>query len=157
MHISDSYLHVPGYHPSFDSPTFFQQRVDDPSTLPSFHKHLWGRVLSLGNCTLQAEKKLHLRVVEGGRRRVDFGTDPLVLNGEGSNVMLEWSQPAVVMVAKVLEHCQKEYSSLFPSSSSSSPEKEGRGAGEKLPFPPVVMRLQLIGINAFLYGLTPGK
>lgn len=188
--MSDTYLHVPGFHPSIDDPIFFQQRVDDPSVLPSLHKHLWGRVASLGYFTLQVEKKLYLKrrikapdtlsslssepdsqgIEELG---VDFGGEPLLLNGEGRSLMLEWSKPTVVALAKVMEHCQKEHAELFcklPVSSSASSlstsssffstsSSEGEGSQnerEGLPLPVMCLQFQLIDVNMFLYGLTPG-
>jgi hypothetical protein len=141
LRVSDAYLHVPGFHPSIDNPIFFQQRVDDPSIVPSIHKHLWGRVASLGHLTLQVEKKLHIRqsdssvsLVDGKTSRsweVQMGDQPLMLSGEARSLMLEWSQPTVMMVAKVLDHCQREYAEVFRrhlSSSSSSSFSSSSGA-----------------------------
>ena len=208
MRVSDTYLHVPGFHPSINNPVFFEQRVDDPSVLPSLHKHLWGRLASLGCLTLQLEKKLHLRhrtshssllrsksseegvggeeewgdgeeqwsegqegvrgEVEGAwgveEVGVDFGDEPAVLSGEARSVMLEWSRPSVVTLAKTLDHCQREYAELVTSLSSSASslslsfvrgEERGRSLGDQSL--PVHLQFQLRDINVFMYGMSPGR
>ena len=166
LRVTDTYLHVPGYHPSVDNPAFFQQRVDDPSILPSLHKHLWGRVASLGCLTLQIEKKVHVKTKDtpsssnlesGGGKSLDFGREPLVLSGEGNGLMLEWSQPSIIMLAKVLEYYQREHADLFPSLSPLTPEGEKDVQSRReFTFPTLLIHFQLSNINLFMYGLTPG-
>lgn len=58
MRLEDTYLHVPGYHPSSSDSSVFRQRPDDPTVLPSLHRHHWGHLLALGNLTLKIEKLL---------------------------------------------------------------------------------------------------
>ena len=176
--MSDSYLHVPGYHPTVDNPSFFDQRIDDPSVLPSLHQHLWGRVASLGRLTLQMEKKVHVSdkhgreaedEAEGGEGATGSTCDesPLLLSGEGNCVMLEWSQPTVVMVNKVLEHYRTEYRNLFSQSSLSSSSSSSSSALSsplssssflsRLRPASVQLAFQVTDFNMFLYSITPGK
>ena len=160
-----------------DNPSFFHQRVDDPSVLPSLHQHLWGRLASLGRLTLQVEKMVRVSGVlgDGGcpvtskedqiGMKFDFDTEPLVLSGEGSCVMLEWAQPTVVMVTNVLEHCRVEYANLFsisPSSSSSSSTTSSLSSGSQRflkgwSLPSLQLCFHVTDVNLFLYALTPGK
>ena len=78
--------------------------------------------------------------------------------------MFEWSEPTVVSLAKIIEHCQKEYKEVFgrlfsPSSPSHSSvaavfvEKEGW----REVFFPMDLQFQLRDVNVFVYGLQPGK
>lgn len=172
LRMTDSYVHAPGYHPTVDNPAFFHQRVDDPSVLPSLCQHLWGRLASLGRLTLQVEKKVHVLGVLGdggvsanpedgrGGLKFDFDKYPVVLSGEGSCVMFEWSQPTVVMVTKVLEHCRVEYADLFPissSSSSSSTSSSSSSCSEGWSLPSLQLCFRVTDVNMFIYALTPGK
>jgi len=167
--VSNSYLQVPGCHPMVDNPTFFNQRTDNPSVLPSLRQHLWGRVASLGRLALQLEKKGGVssregRGDDGGEGRGDSGRGgTLSLNGEGSGLMLEWSQPTVAMATKLLEHCRMEY--WRPSSTSSSSESPPPSSSNtlssfllsRLPLPSLQLVFQVIDVNMFVYGMTPGK
>ena len=57
--MEDSYLHIPGYNPTLSSEsTVFRPRPDDPTVLPSLHRHQWGHLLALGSLTLKAEKHI---------------------------------------------------------------------------------------------------
>ena len=168
--VSDSYLQVPGCHPMLDNPAFFYQRSDDPSVLPSLRKHLWGRVMSLGRLALQLEKKGTILSHEQGGKSDDGGEGcgdsgrggVLLLNGEGSGFMLEWSQPTVAMVTKILDHCRMEYwshtnnSSSGASSSSSSKSTLTSSFLSRLS-PSLQLVFQVIDVNVFVYGMTPGK
>ena len=169
LRIEDAYLHVPGYHPTLDNSAFFRQRTDDPSVLPSLRKHLWGRVASLGSLILKAEKGIIItnRTTDSstsppvGDSVVKFTNDPLKIVGDGSSLMLEWSQPTVVAVARAVHHLKCEYKMFSLSAEAASDE---RGTEEKgLPqlswkdLPPVDVKFRLADINAFLYSLVPGE
>lgn len=170
VRVEDAYVHVPGYHPTLDNPTFYQQRTDNPRVLPSLHKHLWGRVASLGSLILKAEKEIIVTSrrtdsssspISRDQSTVKFTNDPLKVVGDGSCLMVEWSQPTVVAIARVIHHLKCEYK-LFTTSPSSSAAGIGSKEGEEgtslswKDLPPVDLKFQLSDLNAFLYGLTPG-
>ncbi len=184
--VSDAYLHVPGYHPLVNNPMFFDQRVDDPSVLPSLHQHLWGRLASLGRLTLQLEKKVHVSDKHGRKTSEDddgggsevgvasepseesHGHSPVTISGEGSCLVLEWSKPTFAAVSKVLEHCRTVYlqpssqSTPSPASSSSnaassSPSLNLSSLFSKLSSASLQIYLQVADVNLFLYGMTPGE
>ena len=183
LRVTDSYIHVPGFHPTVDNPSFFHQRVDDPSVLPSLHQHLWGRLASLGRFTLQVEKKVRVsdalrgegssatpgEGLDQGGLMFNSDMDPLVLSGEGSCVMVEWSQPTIIMMTRVLEHCRMEYADIFDTSSSLSSSSTSnsflsmpsssfsKGYWKRHHFPSFQLSFHLTDANCFLYALKPGK
>ena len=171
--MADSYLQVPGFHPTIDNPAFYQQRVDNPRILPSLHRHLWGRVVSLGSLTLKAEKEVLQKQKlkeksEGssssalqqqqlqGAKRVKFKQRdaPFKVTGEGCNLMLEWSKPSVISLARTLEHLKREYKLFSNTAQTASPQKERVG---DTPLLGVDLEFKLDGLNVFFYGLTPGR
>ena len=173
LRIEDTYIHVPGYHPTIDNPTFFRQRTDDPTVLPSLHKHLWGRVASLGSLILKAEKEivvpsrttdssLSSLLSSGGHGVVKFTNDPLKIVGDSSSLILEWSQPTVVAVARALHHLKCEYKVLTSISSfveAESGHKRGTRKEAILwkELPPIDLKFRLTDMNIFLYNLVPGN
>ena len=172
VRVEDTYLHVPGYHPTIDNPAFFHQRADNPRILPSLHRHLWGRVASLGSLILKAETELVTINANtplptepiGGQGVVKFSNDPLKIVGDGSCPMLEWSQPTVAALTRVVQHLRSEYK-IFKTSPSKVDNEKGGGGGlnrsdlvefmKKLPT--VDVKFRLTDINGFLYSLVPGK
>lgn len=175
--MEDAYVHVPGYHPTLDNPTFYRQRTDNPRILPSLHKHLWGRAASLGSLILKAEKEII--ITRGtdpspststpgpeGHSVVKFTNDPLKVVGDGSCLMLEWSQPTTVALVRAIHHIECEYKLLSSSSEAAdSSGGEKRDASEKRTtwqssllkeLPPIDLKFRLTDINAFLYSLVPG-
>ena len=160
VRMEDTYLQIPGYHPMVDNPTFYRQRADNPQVLPSLHKHLWGRIASLGSLTLMAERGVY--VVNGNQGNiVKFTNDPLTLSGEGGSLMLEWSQPTVVALARMLQHIQQQYRTV-PVSGDAEKVRNSKGVdGDSVgaanwTAPSVSLKIQLSDVNAFVYGLTPG-
>ena len=96
-----------------------------------------------------------------GQKEVKFTNDPVKIMGDGSCVMLEWSQPSVATLARVIQHLRSEYKVLKTSQSTG----DGGGAGGERTslleilkvLPTVDVKFRLTDINAFLYSLTPGK
>ena len=175
VRVEDAYIHVPGYHPTLDNPTFYRQRTDNPRVLPSLHKHLWGRAASLGSLILKAEKEIIVtRVTDsspspstssGGQSVVKFTNDPLKVVGDGSCLMLEWSQPTTVALVRAIHHIKCEYKLFSSSSEAADSSGEKRDISEKRTtwqssllkeLPPVDLKFRLTDINAFLYSLVPG-
>lgn len=185
VRLEDSYLHVPGFHPNISNSAYYRQRVDNPGVLPSLRKHLWGRAISLGSLTLKAEKDIGMKS-EGstGTKEIMFLNDPMRVSGEGCSLMLEWSKPTEVTLARALRHMKQEYKfSGIPSRTSDgdrnkqdllskkvnvSGVSEGEistvdphtsrsvGVLERLGVHAVDLKFQLMDVNVFMYGLTPG-
>ena len=172
VRVEDAYLHVPGYHPTIDNPAFFHQRADNPRILPSLHRHLWGRVASLGSLILKAETELFTADADtelpteppGSQGAVKFSNDPLKIVGDGSCLMLEWSQPTVAALTRVVQHLRSEYK-ILKMSPSKADDREGEGGGQNKSdlvefiknLPAVDVKFRLADINGFLYSLVPGK
>lgn len=98
----------------------------------------------------------------GGHGVVKLTNDPLRIVGDSSNLMLEWSQPAVVAVARVIHHLKCEYKVLTSISSSAQTESgHKRDTGERSTLwrelPPIDLKFRLTDVNAFLYSLVPGN
>ena len=175
VRVEDAYVHVPGYHPTLDNPTFYRQRTDNPRVLPSLHKHLWGRAASLGSLILKAEKEIIITrgtdpspstSSRGQNVIVKLTNDPLKVVGDGSCLMFEWSQPTTVTLVRAIHHMRREYK-LFSSSSDAAAADKGREkrdtSQERMTWqsslkelPPVDLKFQMTDINAFLYSLVPG-
>ena len=86
----------------------------------SLRKHLWGRAISRGSLTLKAEKDIGMKS-EGstGTKEIMFLNDPMRVSGEGCSLMLEWSKPTEVTLARALRHMKQEYKfSGIPSRTS---------------------------------------
>lgn len=166
LRLEDSYLHVPGFHPSNDSPAVFQQRVDNPKVLPSLHKHLWGRPVALGSLILKAEKDIHFQMgkTDLAKPELKFSNDPLRVTGEGSGFVLEWSEPTVVTIVKSLTHLRRQYWSApsggakLPGADSDRGKElpENRGTLADVMVFPVEVEVQITDLNTFIYGLSPG-
>ena len=127
---------------------------------------------------LKAEKDIGMKS-EGsaGIKEVLFLNEPLRVSGEGHSLMLEWSKPTAVTLLRSLEHVKQKYN-LFSSPSrtlghdkaklnvsseqtDASGDSNGGGADsggvwERLSLQGMDMRFQLMDVNAFVYGLTPG-
>ena len=127
---------------------------------------------------LKAEKDIGMKS-EGsaGIKEVLFLNEPLRVSGEGHSLMLEWSKPTAVTLLRSLEHVKQKYN-LFSSPSrtlghdkaklnvsseqtDASGDSNGGGADsggvwERLSLQGIDMRFQLMDVNAFVYGLTPG-
>ena len=130
---------------------------------------------------LKAEKDIGMKS-EGsaGIKEVLFLNEPLRVSGEGHSLMLEWSKPTAVTLLRSLEHVKQKYN-LFSSPSrtlghdkaklnvsseqtGTSGDSNGRGADshdsggvwERLSLQGMDMKFQLMDVNAFVYGLTPG-
>jgi len=186
VRLEDSYLHVPGFHPNISNSAYYRQRVDNPGVLPSLRKHLWGRTISLGSLTLKAEKDIGMKS-EGstGTKEIMFLNDPMRVSGEGCSLMLEWSKPTEVTLARALWYMKQEYKfsgvlSRTPSDGDRNKQNvlskkvrvsgvsEGEisavdphtsrsvGVLERLGVHAVDLKFQLMDVNVFMYGLTPG-
>ena len=174
LRVEDAYIHVPGYHPTLDNPTFYRQRTDNPRVLPSLHKHLWGRAASLGSLILKAEKEIIITrgadsstTAKGGQSVVvKFTNDPLKVVGDGSCLMFEWSQPTTVALVRAIHHMRCDYK-LFRSSNEAAAADSGREKGDTSQegvtwqsslkeLPLIDLKFRLTDINAFLYSLVPG-
>lgn len=181
VRLEDSYLHVPGFHPTINNSAYYQQHVDNPAVLPSLRKHLWGRAVSLGSLMLKAEKDIGVKS-EGsaGTREAIFLNEPLRVSGEGHSLMLEWSKPTAVTLLRSLEHVKQKYNlfsgpsrtpgrdkaKLNVSSEQTDASGDSIGGGadshdsgsvwERLSLQGMDTRFQLMDVNAFVYGLTPG-
>ena len=124
---------------------------------------------SLGSLILKAEKGLVITngsersslSTSGGQKEVKFTNDPLKIVGDGSCVMLEWSQPSVATLARVMQHLRSEYKVLKTLQSTGDGGEAGGGRTSLLEtlkvLPTVDVKFRLTDINAFLYSLTPGK
>ena len=170
--MEDAYVHVPGFHPALNNPTFYRQRTDNPRVLPSLHKHLWGRTASLGSLILKTEKEIAITrgtgpspsstSIRGQGVEVKFTNDPLKIVGDGSCLMFEWSQPTTVALAKAMDHLRSEYKPFSSSGEVADSGGEKREVSEKgkssllNELPLVDLKFRLMDINAFLYSLVPG-
>ncbi len=153
LRLANAYLHVPGYHPTVDNPTFFRQRPDNPQALPSLHSHLWGRVISIGALVLKSEREVQV----SDKEWVWLGEEGVSVKGEGSSVMLEWSQPTVVAMVRVLEHLKTNYGVFKREGRSEGGGRDKKSTERMSKLPQIDLELQLTDINLFLYALTPGK
>ncbi len=78
------------------------------------------------------------------------GSGPDV-RGEGSSVMVEWSEPMVIAIVRVLDHLKTDYG-IFDNVRGDRKNKKWMNS-----LPSVDLELQFTDINVFLYALTPGK
>ena len=94
--------------------------------------------------------------------------DPFRVSGEGSCLMLEWSQPTVVAAARFMDHLKNQYGifvkddNVDASLSSHQQDKdesnlgEDRGQGWLGTLPRLEFGFQLTDVNLFVCALTPG-
>ncbi len=153
LRLANAYLHVPGYHPTVDNPTFFRQRPDNPQALPSLHSHLWGRVISIGVLVLKSEREVQV----SDKDWAWLGDEGVSVRGEGSSVMLEWSQPTVVAMVRVFEHLKTNYGMFKHEGRNEGGGRDKKSTERMSNLPQIDLELQLTDINLFLYALTPGK
>ena len=131
---------------------------------------------------LKAEKDIGVKS-EGsaGTREAIFLNEPLRVSGEGHSLMLEWSKPTAVTLLRSLEHVKQKYNlfsgpsrtpgrdkaklNLSSEQTDTSGDSNGGGAAdshdsgsvwERLSLQGMDTRFQLMDVNAFVYGLTPG-
>lgn len=93
---------------------------------------------------------------------VKFTNNPLKIVGDSSSLMLEWSQPTVVAVARALHHLKCEYKVLTSISSSVEAESGHERGARKTDMlwkelPPIDLKFRLTDVNVFLYNLVPGN
>ena len=134
---------------------------------------------------LKAEKNIRVKS-EGSTeaKEVIFLNDPLRISGEGHSLMLEWSKPTAVTLVRSLEHVKQKYdlfsgpsrtpsrdkAKLNVSNERSAASGDSNGGGEDLTvnshdsggvweglsLQGMDVKFQLMDVNAFVYGLTPG-
>ena len=134
---------------------------------------------------LKAEKNIRVKS-EGSTeaKEVIFLNDPLRISGEGHSLMLEWSKPTAVTLVRSLEHVKQKYNlfngpsrtpgrdkaKLNVSNKQSDASGDSNGGGEDLTVDShdsggvweglslqgMDVKFQLMDVNAFVYGLTPG-
>ena len=131
---------------------------------------------------LKAEKNIRVKS-EGSTeaKEVIFLNDPLRISGEGHSLMLEWSKPTAVTLVRSLEHVKQKYNlfnrtpgrdkaKLNVSNEQSDASGDSNGGGEDLTVDThasggvweglslqgMDVKFQLMDVNAFVYGLTPG-
>ena len=94
---------------------------------------------------------------------VKFTNDPLKVVGDGSCLILEWSQPTTVALVRAIHHIKCEYKLFSSSSDAKSGEKRDISEEKSSPWqsllkelPPVDLKFRMTDINGFLYSLVPG-
>ncbi len=86
-----------------------------------------------------------------------LGEKDVFVRGEGSSVMLEWSQPTVVATVRVLEHLNTNYGMFKREGRSGGGGQDKKSTEWISKLPRIDLELQLTDINLFLYALTPGN
>ena len=154
--LDDTYLHVPGG----------KSWSDNRTLLPSSFQHHWGRGVAVGSLALNTAITL-----SSAEQPSITG---VCVSGEGRSVIVEWSQYTATTLMKALTQLDTRYQVLsrwLPTTRQTHKELEETDPYSELLVEPgtqsstdlvigdtsIHVTIVLNGVNAFLYGASPGE
>ena len=114
VRLNDLYLYVPGLPPKgHNKPSFIE---DDPTVLPSTHRHIWGRVVAIGNCFAEISKE---ECPDDNER-----DHPICLQFTTSSVSAECSVELCRSIHTLAVYVKEQYPSLLSPTPAGGPGRD---------------------------------
>ena len=121
-------------------------KSDNSSILPSSTNHVWGRVCSVGFVTISISSSL-IPKIETLPNKVKYAISPLMIEGCGQSIVVEWCQPTFRTLFLLSEHLIGRYGKITAASNTSLSVDYSKLISK--------ITISVEGFNGLIYGNDP--